>query len=176
MIVSILTPSIPERARMLEECRLSVAAQTVPPTVYEHLIHIDAERKGCSWSMNHLAGQAQGRWLLPLADDDLLLPGALSALLSHSDEGDIVYAPPALFGSISWHFFQDPPLIPSFALIRRNLWFELGGYQEGVTREEDRRMWEAAMDRGARFVKVNYPCYVYRLHAGNKSFNGGVAS
>lgn len=169
MTVSVLTPSVSERELMLEECRLSVKAQTLHPL--EHLIEIDTGREGCSAVMNRLAEKAQGDWLLPLADDDLLLPGCLATLLPHTKGADIVYAPPLVTGNEDrWWFFQEPPAIPSFALIRRTLWAELGGYSEGLRREEDRDLWTRALDIGARFVRVDEPTWVYRQHSGNKSF------
>jgi glycosyltransferase involved in cell wall biosynthesis len=174
-LVSVLTPSIPERARMLAECKASVAAQTHED--HEHLIGLDMVKAGCAVMMNRLARTAKGEWLLPLADDDLLLPGCLETLLAHKDEGDIIYAPPLVTGNEDrWWFYQAPPAIPSFALIRKELWFELGGYDESLIREEDRNMWVKALDVGARFVRVDEPCWVYRQHAGNKSFHGGVAA
>ncbi len=78
-LVSILTPSIPERERFRRECCASVTAQTFAS--WEHLVHVDDDRAGCAVTMNMLAAVAEGEWLLPLADDDLLLPGALEVLL-----------------------------------------------------------------------------------------------
>jgi glycosyltransferase involved in cell wall biosynthesis len=172
--VSVLTPSIPERAGLLTECRLSVKAQTAP---CEHLIEIDTNRDGCSRVMNRLAREAAGEWLLPLADDDLLLPGAVATLLAHSDDADIVYAPPLVWGNSDTHFWGEPPCIPSFALVRKTLWHDLGGYDETRRREEDRNLWMKAMNAGARFRKADSgPTWIYRFHGGNKSYNNGVAS
>jgi glycosyltransferase involved in cell wall biosynthesis len=169
-LVSVLTPSLPERAEYLRECRLSVSGQTV--AAHEHLVEVDEERRGCSVTMNRLAARATGDWVLPLADDDLLLPGCLASLLARADDGDIIYSPPLVTGNQDrWWFYQAPPVIPSFALIRRDLWNELGGYDESLRREEDRQMWIAALDLGARFVRVDEPTWVYRQHAANKSFN-----
>src|SRR5262245_42775167 len=148
-LVSILTPSIPTRASMLEECKRSVESQT--ERRFEHLWKIDEERQGCARTMNHLAAQARGRYLLPLADDDLLLPGALRVLLSHARDGDIVYAPPMVWGNGDLHFFGTPPKIPSFALIPTKLWNDLGGYDETAYREEDRKLWIKALNEGATF-------------------------
>lgn len=162
---------------MLQECEASVAAQTEDR--WEHIIEVDKTHKGCAVTMNRLArrAKASAEWLLPLADDDLLLPGALRELLSHADGGDIVYSPPLVWGRNPDGFLKSPPEIPSFALIRRDLWFELGGYNEELRREEDRRMWTDALNGGARFVRVDsQPTWVYRHHAGNKSFNNGEAS
>lgn len=176
MKVSVLTPTIEGREEMLEECRMSVVAQTLPEREYEHLVFLDAARHGCSFSMNQLAGEAKGEYLLPLADDDLLLPPALEVLLAHADRGDIIYAQPAVWGWQSPHFFEEPPRIPSFALVPRELWLGLGGYDETAKREEDRKLWTKAMMQGVTFYRVDYPCWVYRFHGGNKSLNGGEAA
>ncbi len=145
---------------------------------WEHLVEVDTNREGCAVVMNRLAAAAQGKWLLPFADDDLMLPGALKTLLGYAKNGArIVYAQPLVFGKAPEAFCQEPPRIPSFALIDRSLWFELDGYNETLNREEDRHMWTAAQNAGVEFVKANgAPTWVYRFHEGNKSFNAGVAS
>ena len=168
-LVSILTPTIPERKHLLQECECSIAAQTFRD--FEWIMMEDREREGCSVVMNRCAARAEGEWLLPLADDDLLLPGALTALTANAVNADIIYSPPLVTGNADrWWFYQEPPVIPATALIRRELWNQLGGYDETLSREEDRHMWIAALDAGARFVRVDYPCWVYRQHSSNKSF------
>ena len=168
--VSVITPSIVERAAFLEECKASVEAQTLDG--YEHVIMFDRHAEGCAVTVNRCANAAKGEWLLPLADDDLLLPGAISSLLGATCDADIVYSPPLVTGNEDrWWFFQAPPVIPSFALIRADLWHQLGGYDETLNYEEDRDMWTKALDAGARFVRVDDPCWVYRQHSANKSFN-----
>ncbi len=156
---------------MRVECELSVQAQTWDG-LYEHVVESDPESTGCAATMNRAAARAKGEWLLPLADDDLLLPGCLDSLYGRALDGDIIYAPPCLNSNEdrAW-FFQAPPVIPSFALIRHDLWNELGGYDESLMHEEDRDLWIKALAAGARFVRVYEPCWVYRQHTENKSFN-----
>jgi len=168
--VSVLTPTIPGRERLLLECEKSVQAQTLKD--YEHLIELDADREGCSVVMNRLAEAAKGQWLLPLADDDLVLPGCLETLLAAWDgEAQVIYAPPLVTGNEDrWWFFQEPPAIPSFALVDGVLWDELGGYDESLKREEDRDLWIKALEAGASFQRVDEPTWIYRQHASNKSF------
>lgn len=171
--VTVITATIPERAGMLEECVASVCAQTYRD--YEHLILLDSKREGCSAMVNRMVADAQGEWLLPIADDDLLLPGCLQTLLDHSEDADVVYSPPLVWGLHDpWWFFQAPPAIPSTALVRTSVWRELGGYDETAVREEDRKLWAKAVERGARFVRASDdPTWIYRLnHGGNKSFAG----
>jgi hypothetical protein len=146
--------------------------------VWEHLIEVDEQRDGCAVVMNRLADAAAGEWLLPLADDDLILPDCIGILLAYCDDADIVYPPPLVWGQPQEWFCQAPPVIPSFALIRASLWRDLGGYDESRIREEDRDMWIKALAAGARFVRADTrPTWVYRLnHGGNKSFNNGIAA
>lgn len=167
---------------MLDECKASVQAQTYH--FWEHLVAVDHDGLGCGRMMNFLAEHAAGRWLLPLADDDLLLPGALAELVDVADPAashEIVYGPPLVSRNGDTHFWQDPPFIPSFALIPTSLWRMLGGYREDVVREEDRDLWRRAIGAGAEFVRIDEPVWVYRFHfddegrPGNKSYNHGVA-
>jgi glycosyltransferase involved in cell wall biosynthesis len=170
-----MTPSIEGRERFRIECRQSVAAQTYRD--FEHLVVVDSAREGCAVTMNRLAREASGEWLVPLADDDLLLPGALDTLLRHSQMADVVYSPPLVWGNGDTHFFGTPPQIPSFALIRASLWEELEGYDESRIREEDRDLWTRALNVGARFIRADSePTWVYRFHKGNKSYHRGVSS
>ncbi len=174
-LVSVLTPSIVERAGMLEECKQSVAAQTF--TRWEHLVEVDELREGCAKTMNRVANLAAGEWLLPLADDDLLNPDCVEALVDAAADADVVYAPPRVEGGQpAWPYQKRPPNIPSCALIRTALWREIGGYKETLRREEDRKFWIAARHLGARFVRVDRELWVYRFHGGNKTFRNGVAA
>lgn len=170
-LVSVITATIPGREAMLAECEASIQAQTFKD--WEHLVLLDAEREGCSTMCNRMVAAAQGEWLFLLADDDLALPGCLATHLEHAADADIVYAPPLVWGQKNpWWFYMAPPAIPATALIRRDLWLELGGYMEGAVREEDRKLWTAALEHDARFVRADTaPTWVYRLgHGGNKSF------
>lgn len=155
---------------MLEECRASVQAQTYD--TFEHLTLVDHDREGCSVMVNRMVEKAAGDWLFLIADDDLLLPRCIEAHVNASDNADIVYGPPLVWGLHDpWWFFQTPPAIPSTALIRRDVWDALGGYDEDATREEDRKLWVRALSKGYRFVRISdQPTWVYRIHGDNKSF------
>ena len=181
-LVSVITPTIPSRGDLLLECMASVKAQTTAHP-WEHLIRLDDKGEGNSRTVNRIAAEARGEWYLPLADDDLLCPGALEILLAHAGGADIVWSRPLVWGNPSPHLTQGvPPYIPSFALVARELWHQLGGYDEGVRREEDRGMWRLALEAGAvfRFVEQG-PTWIYRFHGHgsghqNKSYHGGTAT
>lgn len=166
VLVSVLTPSVPERADMLNECIESVLVQKC---AFEHLIHVDREYAGCSVTVNLLADKARGRWLFLLADDDLLLPGCLKAHLAAADGADIVYSPPVVEGEPEPPFHGDPPGIPSTALISANLWRHLGGYDPARTSCEDFDFFERALLAGAVFRRIPEQTWTYRFHGGNKS-------
>jgi glycosyltransferase involved in cell wall biosynthesis len=171
-MVSVLTPTIKGREHYLAECRASVVFQTSGH--WEHLRLVDTDHQGCAATMNALAAEALGTWLLPLADDDLLLPGCIKALLGATGDADVVYPVPLVWGMEPGTYQQAPPAIPSLALIRRTLWERLGGYDTEWQREEDRRLWIRAMATGARFVRYDaQPTWVYRFHGANKSLHGG---
>jgi glycosyltransferase involved in cell wall biosynthesis len=172
--VSVLTPSIPERASYLEQARASVQAQTM--TDFRHHVFVDDEHRGCAWTVNRLAALAGGEWLFILADDDLMLPGCLAEHLAATTVPggcDIVYAPPLVWGAEPGGYRQGPPAIPSASLIRMSLWRQLGGYDESRGREEDRDFYTRALAAGARFIRrEGQPTWVYRIHRGSKSWAG----
>jgi hypothetical protein len=179
MKVSFVTPSIPERAAMLEETIESVARMTpVGGWDVEHLWLVDSDYDGCSVTTNRLARMAKGEWLVPIADDDLVLPWFLSDHASASGEADVVYAPPLVTGSASGgeeQFWGEPPNIPAVAMIRKDLWDAAGGYNEEVTQTEDLLLFGALQTRGARFVRSDRHPWIYRFHGANKS-RGYVSS
>lgn len=165
--VSVLTPSVPERADMLAECVASVDAQTFRG--WEHLVLVDEGYEGCARTVNRLAADAKADWLFLIADDDLLLPDCLAAHLSVTGGADIVYSPPVVEGEPEGPFHGDPPGIPAVALIRRSLWDELGGYDVEKSQCEDYDFYERALAAGASFHRLRESMWVYRFHGANKS-------
>src|SRR5689334_4968228 len=115
-VVSVVTPALLSRKAYLRECEASVRAQTFRD--FEHLIGYDTQRKGCARTINRVARKARGEWLFVLADDDLLLPGCLQTHLDASEDADVVYAPPLVWGEDPVQFHRTPPGIPAVALIR----------------------------------------------------------
>jgi glycosyltransferase involved in cell wall biosynthesis len=168
-----LTPSVPERADMLAECEASVDAQSFRG--WEHLILVDIEHQGCSVTMNALAREARAKWLFLLADDDMLLPGCLAAHLAASEGCDIVYSPPLVDGEPEPPFHGDPPGIPATALISRNLWNFLGGYDVERAQCEDLDFFDRALVAGAVFRRIPEQTWIYRLgHPGGNKSRGKV--
>lgn len=171
MLVSVITATIPGREAMLAECKASVEAQT--HDAWEHIVLRDDRREGCSVMVNKMVAAAKGDYVFLLADDDLALPRCLELHLAAAGDGGIVYGPPLVWGIHDpWWFYQAPPAIPSTALMSRELFLDLGGYDETATREEDRGLWTRALDAGTTFARLDEPTWVYRIHGGNKSMVG----
>lgn len=173
-LVSFITPTIPERSEMLKELVESIARMSkVKLWQVEHLCLLDPDYEGCSKTMNRLARMAKGEWLVPIADDDLVLPWFLTDHAGASEGTDIVYAPPLVTGANSGgheQFWQEPPNIPAVALIRKSLWDDIGGYSENHGNTEDMILFGHAMERNARFRRVDRSSWVYRFGPhGNKS-------
>lgn len=134
---------------------------------WEHLILVDRDYEGCAATMNRLAEEAAGSWIVPFADDDLLLPWFLKCHGDRAEDGDIVYSPPVVDGEDPAQFRQQPPNLPAVAMIRAETWHKLGGY-EGAE-QEDRRFYERAQVANVQFARVDRCCWIYRFHGANKS-------
>lgn len=180
---------------MLEQCRGSVQTQVAAD--WQHLVGEDRGYRGCAWTVNRLAEQAAGEWLFVLADDDLIAPHCLVAHLSFSLYADVVYAVPEVWPAfycpacgrrsnrpgacMVGHTSEPlratapisgltPPVLPASTLIRRELWQELGGYNEAWTRAEDQELYRRAQRAGARFVHCTAPAtWTVRRHPGCKT-------
>jgi hypothetical protein len=173
--VSVITPSLPERATMLAEAIRSVQAQTVLPAA--HLIEVDYARKGPGPVINRLTARARTEWVAILADDDLFHPDHLEVLLAHSADADIVLSWSRLEGrpdpQYRGEFFpmdllerRDTGMRGTF-MFRRKLWDKLGGWPAGPI--DDWQFLVNAIKARARLVPVYQETFTYRFHGGNLS-------
>lgn len=182
MTVSVITPSLPTRVRMLTECVASVVAQTVQPL--EHLISVDYARRGPSATRNTLLAAANGEWIATLDDDDLLHENYLERLTAA--DGDIIYGYSKVTGkSYNFNAAFDPErlrhtsYIPVTALMRTDLLRELGGWRDPAdcpSGFEDWDLFRRALDAGATFTCVPEVVWTYRFHSGNRTQHGGNAT
>ena len=164
------------RTRTPTEGMRGVRPGANPPRRRTHRRPRPGVSAGASQTTNHAATLAKGEWLFPLADDDLLLPGALEQMLAVSEGYDVVYSPPLVWGEPPSQFHGTPPGIPSSALIRTDAWRHVGGYNPNLVCREDLDLWERMLGRSKRFVCYDKsPTWVYRFHRlpdgtpGNKS-------
>jgi glycosyltransferase involved in cell wall biosynthesis len=169
---AVLTPSLPVRERLLEECRTSVAAQTVPAA---HLVGVDEKREGPAEIRNRLAASSPADWFLPLDDDDLIDPDFLEVLSPFLGGADVVYGWCRVEGKDDWtpnRLFRPDPLlsynfIPVTALVRAELWREVGGMRSEPV--EDWRFWQRCLGAGARFRCVEEVLWTYRISADSRN-------
>ncbi len=102
--VTVITPTIPERAPLLAELRASIEAQTVAPAAW--VCGLDVQRVGPGPVVNDIAADADTEWIVRVDDDDLLDPNYFETLAPHlTADVDIVY---------SWCRVLDGP-VPDWA-------------------------------------------------------------
>lgn len=176
-MITLITATLPERARQFAELAETVARQSLPPSRW--LVEWDFGKRGPVEVLNDLAARVETDWLFRVDDDDLLERDHFDTLKPYlTDEADIVYSWCTADGPLSPTQFQKPfnaeklkfqNLIPSAACVRTSLWRDLGGYREGP-QHEDWDFWLRALKVDARFVCVPIVTWTYRLHgAGHKS-------
>jgi glycosyltransferase involved in cell wall biosynthesis len=169
--VTVITPTLPERVKLLEECSASVEAQTIKVT---HLVAVDGKRFGPQRTRNNLAKDATTEWLLPLDDDDVLDPDCCEQLVRAGVDADVVYPWTRMDGRTDWcpnRLFNAKMLfrrnfIPNTALIRRDMFNMVGGYHNQPL--EDWELWQRIWLHGGRFKCVPEVLWTYRFHDGNQ--------
>lgn len=173
--VSVITPTIRGRERLLEDCKASVAGQTVP---VEHLVELDESQEGPQTVRNRLVARAETEWVLPVDDDDVLDPDCVETLLARADGADVVYPWCRTEGDnqIVWlanKLFNADTLfrvnfIPVTALVRRDTWLMLGGMRREPL--EDWRLWQRAVLHGCRFRCVPEVLWTYHFEHGSNTY------
>lgn len=179
MRVTVITPTLSERAELLEQLGAALRRQTVPLT---WLRCVDDRGVGPAALRNELAQHARTPWLAFVDDDDLVYPDHLETLLAHSGNADVVYSACDVEGR-DWQPDHDCTLgtlrshntIPVTSIVRTDAFNSVGGFPLGV-RDEDWALWLALLDKGARFQCVHKRTWRYRFHdvgRGNRTWWDG---
>lgn len=177
--VTVITPTLAERATLLAELRVSLGAQ---PLSVRWLHRVDQDAIGPAQLRNELCAQATTEWLAFVDDDDLLYPTHLTTLLQHSREADVVYSLCDVSGR-DWQPEHDCGLqslgaynsVPVTSIVRASWFARVGGFPLGE-RDEDWALWLALRDAGARFACVHEKTWLYRFHdvgRGNRTWWNG---
>ncbi len=157
----------PESLRILE--RLRAAGRPI----------LKQPQAGVSAARNSLIRAAGGRYILPLDADNRLCPGFIERALAafRGDPGlGVVYGEPLLFGQRTGRLrVPDFDLrsavyrndIDACAMFRRDLWADVGGYDESLTGFEDWEFWMHAGKRGWRFLHLPGIAFEYRVSHGS---------
>ena len=169
MDVTVITPTIPGRERLLAECIASVQAQTRPAA---HAIGLDFNRRGPAATRNSLLKAVSTPWVAFLDDDDLIDPHHVETLLSASDGADVVI-PYCRFDGRSLPLrycnraydratLARHGIFPITVLARTSAVRAAGGFPTGE-RYEDWSMWNTMADLGSVFRVVPETTWTYRL-------------
>ncbi len=173
--VSVITPTIPERAALLAEAKASVERQTYREV--EHLIEVDIRRIGPGFVRNELAKRSTAEWLVFLDDDDLLDPQFIELHLEHAEAtgADLVYSicrmPPTYTGWAPRVAEFDEALlrlprgnyIPVTVLLRHSMFEKVGGFHVSNSLD-DWNLWLSLLSAGAKFQYLPCVCWSYRVH------------
>ena len=165
--VTIVTASLPERARLLGEAMDSVARQSVKVA---HLVGVDAER-GVAEVRNALVVAAATEWVGFLDDDDLLDAHHVAALLERAGSADVLIphcrfdGPPLPEGYCNRPYDRADlaahGIFPITVLARRQALLDAGAFHPEA-QWEDWDLWNRMADAGARFEVVPVVTWTYR--------------
>ncbi len=170
--VAIITPTVPNRASLLEECKASVRAQDWSGEI-THEICQDLNGEGPSKVRNRMISKLDPsyEWLAFVDDDDKILPNHISTLVEASSGADIIYSDSTEEGfikvwkvrSFNYEDLKRANYIPVTVLMRRSLFEKIGGYTIPPP-GEDQDLWLRAALAGGRFVYVPRVTWIYRQH------------
>lgn len=144
--ITVITPTVPGRELLLEECMASVADAGLP-----HLVAFDPDRVGPAATRNQLAADVTTPWVVFLDDDDLIYPNYADVVAPHFDASDMVYTGWDLEGAEDPQpMALDPFLlswrntIPVTACVRSDVFRQVGGFPTDHTLE-DHGLWKALL-------------------------------
>lgn len=179
-MITIVTPTIPGREPLYEECRASVAAltHTEPLT---HITMLDVNGDGPAVMRNRMLEQVVTEWTVFLDDDDLLFPNYLDAVDPHLAGADVVYTAWQLSGAIDpvpyprfdAGLLRQHNIIPVTACVRTEAVRAVGGFPTDAELE-DHALWLALLDAGARFAYTPVIAWHYRRHPGSRTEKGAA--
>lgn len=182
--VTVCTPTIPPRQRLLTRALESVAAQTRPVSAV--VLAFDTDHGGAWATRNRALGMVRTEWTLFLDDDDELLPHCVASLLRHADEqsADVVWGWFEVRGGTDpfpahRHLQFDPArphVIPITYLARTELLHDalvdVGGFGAdtvGDWSRQDLPILAAMHSAGARFFATGETVWRWHHHRGNTS-------
>lgn len=159
--VTVVIPSIPPRAALLQRALASVAAQTVP--VDAIAIAVDNHHQGAGPTRNRAIAMAQTEWLVFLDDDDELLPNYVERVLDWQSQtgADLVHPYFEVVGGtnpfpwsrgLEWNPMA-PHIVPITILVRAELAKQarFADTATGVWDHDDECFWQTIHQLGGTF-------------------------
>lgn len=143
-----------------------------------HVLH--QQNAGVCRARNFGISVAQGKYILPIDADDILLPGFIKWAVDvmESDAEVKCCIPKAIFFGErdgEWHLqpyskelLARKNMIPASALYRRSDREAVGGYFEGIQAREDWGFWISLLKNGGEVVTSPEVYLKYRIHASSK--------
>lgn len=152
--------------------------------------YVKKEHSGAPKTRNRAIAEANGEYLVWLADDDMLLPAALqyySIVLNQDPRIDVLYSHIRMFESESesatpinaadWYNKNDEalafllkgsPVTDGGCAVRKKVYDEIGNYNEEFTRAQDYEFWSRLVQTQKYILKlVPKYLYLYRIHKSN---------
>jgi glycosyltransferase involved in cell wall biosynthesis len=152
------------------------ALDALPPQVQV----VRQANAGVSAARNAGLARANTPFVVALDADDRLAPGAIEILrdaLARHPEAGFAYGHQRFFGDWQGEMrfppydplrLLDRHLIGPTALVRREVFADIGGYDESFPLYEDWELWLAALARGWHGVRVDAVTHEYRRHGPSK--------
>lgn len=149
-------------------------------TKYPEIQVMHQQNAGVCRARNFGISKAQGKYILPIDADDILLPGFVKWAVDvmESDAEVKCCIPKAVFCGErdgKWHLqpyskelLARKNMIPASALYRRSDWEAVGGYFEGIQAREDWEFWISLLKNGGKVVTSPEVYLKYRIHASSK--------
>lgn len=184
--VTVVIPTIPPRATMLERAMESVMAQTVPARL---VISADDDRTGSAATRNRALERVETEWVICLDDDDQLMPNAVQVLTeAQAETGADVVSGAAWIPQSPGH--REPVATPDpgwinpqtvmarsvlhvTSLVRTSLARAAGftwAHDPGTGMDlDDYGFYRALAAAGASFWRVPETVLIWHHHSGNTS-------
>lgn len=152
--------------------------------------YVKKEHSGAPRTRNRAITEANGEYIVWLADDDMLLPAALqyySTFLKKDPRIDVLYSHLRMFNSDSensnprnateWYHKNDEalafllkgsPVTDGGCAVRKKIYEQIGNYNENFSRAQDYEFWSRLIQKQKYILKlVPKYLYLYRIHNSN---------
>jgi type III secretory pathway component EscS len=174
--ISVITPTIPGRAFMLQQAMTSVQDQTLLPL--DHVVIVDSGHAiGEPWGPAHIrnmAIQATKQSYVAFLDDDDVLDNVHLDVLAHvlvEHDADLAYSfcrfdgpeiNPIFVNQVyDRETLREHGIFPITVLVNRSSLLDCGGFNE-EDQYEDWALWNRMADNGCRFACVPEVTWTYR--------------